>query len=214
MNKNVWFIRHAQSTGNAGQVTTCPASIPLTDLGKQQAKIFGETFQIQPDLLVTSSYIRTEQTAQHFISRFPQVERQVWPLHEFTYLSPEIYKGTTMDDRRPMAFKYWEAGDPDLVDGPGAESLHQFIARIEKCFAKIDASPKNNIVIFTHGLVIRLILTLQFTQEYRNSFNFMEKYFAMCKFPVPNTAILKMAWNTKEMSGLSVSHLPKDMITF
>lgn len=214
MSKNVWFIRHAQSTGNAGQVTNSPSDIPLTDLGKRQAQLLGEGCDIQPDLVVTSSYIRTVETAKDFLLRFPQVDQQQWPLHEFTYLSPERYQGTTMHERKPIAEKYWQDCDPEFVEGPGAESFDEFVARIEECFAKIDAATKSNIIIFTHGLVMRLILLLQLTQQYRSSFSLMQKYRDMRKFPVANTCILKMRWETKEMSGLSVKHIPQDLITF
>ncbi|BBM83305.1 histidine phosphatase family protein [Candidatus Uabimicrobium amorphum] len=214
MNKTVWFIRHAQSTGNAGEITHSPSGIPLTDLGKRQAQLLSEGFDVQPDLIVTSRYIRTKETAQDFMSRFSKVSHEEWPLHEFTYLSPDRYKGTTMGERKPMAEKYWKDNDPELVEGPGAESFTEFVARIEECFSKIDAAPQNNIVIFTHGLVIRLILLLQLTKQYRDCFSLMQKYQDMRKFPVANACILKITWDTKEMSCLDVSHMPQDLITF
>ncbi|RZK44363.1 MAG: hypothetical protein EOO59_21950, partial [Hymenobacter sp.] len=61
--RRVVFIRHGQSTGNAGVPSPDLALIELTDLGWQQARAVAAGWAEAPTLLVTSPYLRTQQTA-------------------------------------------------------------------------------------------------------------------------------------------------------
>ncbi|HKC86457.1 MAG TPA: phosphoglycerate mutase family protein, partial [Blastocatellia bacterium] len=119
--KNVWLIRHAESAGNAGLTTSRPDTIPLTGKGIDQASRLADSFTRPPTLIVTSPYIRTQQSARPTIERFPAVRREQWPVQEFTYLAPARYQDTTDADRWPFAEKYWSRCDPHYIDGEGAE---------------------------------------------------------------------------------------------
>ncbi|MCL1962490.1 MAG: histidine phosphatase family protein, partial [Desulfovibrionaceae bacterium] len=88
------FIRHGQSTGNAGVPCHDLASIELTDLGHEQARDIAGSWTEAPSLIVTSPYLRTRQTAAPTMERFPDVPVEVWPIEEFTYLQPSRWNGT------------------------------------------------------------------------------------------------------------------------
>src|SRR5262245_8811627 len=92
--KNVWLIRHAESEGNAGLVTSQPDTIPLTRKGGEQALRLANSFTQAPTLIVTSPFIRTQQSAKPTIERFPAVRREQWQVQEFTHLSPARYRDT------------------------------------------------------------------------------------------------------------------------
>lgn len=151
------LIRHAESEANAGYATSDPADICLTELGKRQAIELAQQFNEPPDLILVTSYKRTQQTAQPLIEKFPLTPVEVWPLHEFTFLSPASCKNTTVQDRLPMVQQYWERCDPFFVHGKGAESFHEFMFRVGKCLADLRILHNNSVVMFTHGYVIRLI---------------------------------------------------------
>ena len=55
----ICFIRHAQSTANAGGVTVAHADIPLSELGRRQAgliaELMAELLDVQPKLLLSST---------------------------------------------------------------------------------------------------------------------------------------------------------------
>jgi len=68
--KQIWFIRHAESEANAGLPTSDPASIALTAKGFEQAKLVSELIDIEPGLVIMSSYIRTQQTAEPFLKKY------------------------------------------------------------------------------------------------------------------------------------------------
>lgn len=129
--KEVWFIRHAESMGNAGFATSDPATIPLTKLGHQQAKLLATYITLQPDLIVTSPYMRTFQTATPTIQYCHQAKQSEWQIQEFTYLAPARCVNTTANERKVMVDDFWVRSDPDYVDGQGAESFSQLISRIQ-----------------------------------------------------------------------------------
>ncbi len=64
------FVRHRQSTGNAGMPCNDLALLSLTELGWQQARNAAANWIETPDLIVTSPYLRTQQTAAPTIERF------------------------------------------------------------------------------------------------------------------------------------------------
>ena len=160
----ILLIRHGESKSNVGLPTTCPESVALTDLGIEQARWIAQYlgFQISLNLIVTSSFQRTKQTAVPTKLRFPSVPEEEWPVHEFTYLSrEEIQAPSTQRDRRPLVDVYWELCDPKLVDGPGSESFEQFIERTRDVMQRFeDAGGDKTIAIFSHEQFISAIYWL------------------------------------------------------
>jgi probable phosphoglycerate mutase len=153
---HVWFIRHGESAANAGAATNDPATIPLTVNGVAQAEHVSTLFNHQPTLIVTSPFLRTRQTANPTIRRFPAAAVEVWQVQEFTYLSPATCANTTAAERRPRVAAYWERCDPDYVDGPGAESFSQLVARSSETIKKIRSTSMEFAAIFTHGQFIQI----------------------------------------------------------
>ena len=94
----IWFIRHAQSQANAGEKTVNPAAIALTPTGREQAAHVAAAFKQAPDLVITSPYLRTQQTAEYLFQRYPDARREIWPVYEFTYLALERCRDTNVVD--------------------------------------------------------------------------------------------------------------------
>src|SRR5690242_9637514 len=138
---SIVLIRHGESRSNAGLPTSRPEDVALTDLGIEQAKCIAEylAYEVPPDLIVTSCYKRTKQTAVPTKLRFLSVREEEWPVHEFTYLSREEMRAlSTRWQRRPLVNVYWELCDPELVDGPGSESFEKFIERVQGVMARFE----------------------------------------------------------------------------
>ncbi|MBI3218567.1 MAG: histidine phosphatase family protein [Bacteroidetes bacterium] len=182
----VTLIRHGESEANAGVTTSDPASIELTELGRLQAIDFAEKITQQPDLIIVTPYLRTDQTAMPTMKRFPATKVETWPLHEFTYLSPAMCRNTTGDERAPLVLEYWEKCDPYFVHGTDAESYEQFSMRVINCINRLRNLKCEMVYIFTHGQVIRFfkqyhedgILPLSFSMNlFRDS---------LLKFQIPN----------------------------
>lgn len=128
--KEVWFIRHAESEANAGLVSSSPSMIPVTQKGLEQAKILSGQLTEAPGLFIITSYIRTGQTAMPTLQKFPNVPVEVWPMHEYNFLSPDTCTGTTAAQRKPMVDAYWQRCQPDYIHGNGAESFIEFKDRV------------------------------------------------------------------------------------
>ncbi len=81
--------------------------LELTDLGWRQSREVAASWTDAADLIVTSPYLRTQQTAAATIERFPNVPVEVWPIQEFTYLQPSRWNGTLSSERMPYLERYW-----------------------------------------------------------------------------------------------------------
>ena len=156
MTKEVWLIRHAESTANAGAVAgDDPAVSPLTEYGHAQAKALASVFDRAPDLFVVSPYLRTHETAAPAMARFPDVPVEIWPVQELTYLAPARCVGLNTAGRRPMVEEYWQRCDPLWIDGEGAKSFSKVLERVRTLAERIAALSLPLIAIFTHGLFMR-----------------------------------------------------------
>jgi broad specificity phosphatase PhoE len=152
--KEVWLIRHAESIVNIGGKTVTPDTIELSQSGIKQAEDISDVITNQPDLIITSPFIRTLQTARPLLRKFPDSKHEQWPVQEFTYLSPIRCKNTTMEERIPWAIEYWERCDPYYCDRDGAESFSDFIKRVIDIKGRLSNRPDKFIVVFSHYLFI------------------------------------------------------------
>lgn len=154
----VTLIRHGESEANAGLPTLTPGCIRLTELGHRQATELAGTIAEPPCLIVVSPYVRTHLTAAPLRARHPAAPVEEWPVHEFTYLNPIHYSGTTETQRGTFAQSYWTRCDPHWNDGGGAESFADLITRIDHLEHRLTQRPEKNILIFTHGYFIKALL--------------------------------------------------------
>ncbi|MBF8766376.1 histidine phosphatase family protein [Pseudomonas putida] len=152
----VRFIRHGESAANAGTATSDPALIPLTEKGWEQARAVAATFDQAPTLIVTSPYERAADTAKPTGARFPGVPVEVWPVEEFTYLSPSRCSNTTAADRKPWVESYWASADPEYVDGPGTESFASLIQRARESLRRLHGMT-GHVAVFGHGQFIQAV---------------------------------------------------------
>src|SRR5205085_12184115 len=77
----LWIVRHGQSAGNVARdlaheqnaeripLNLRDVDVPLSDLGREQAQALGKWFAArgeQPEVLLSSTYLRARQTAELF----------------------------------------------------------------------------------------------------------------------------------------------------
>ncbi|WP_010165390.1 histidine phosphatase family protein [Sphingomonas sp. PAMC 26617] len=152
------FIRHGQSTGNAGIPCYDLATIELTGKGWNQARQVATDWIETPSLIVTSPFLRTQQTAAPTIERFPNVPVEEWPIEEFTYLQPSRWNGTLAADRAPHLVRYWGQADPAYCDGDDAESFGALLRHAEAALGRLAALPSPSpVYVFSHGQFIQAV---------------------------------------------------------
>ena len=102
-----FLIRHGESQSNAGLATTEPKAVELTSLGHQQATQIAAFLKeyTSLNLIVTSAYLRTKQTATPTKEIFHKSAEE-WEVQEFTYLSSMHQEQSTTEDRKPLVELY------------------------------------------------------------------------------------------------------------
>lgn len=156
--REVWWVRHGESVGNAGARTEDSSGYALTARGEQQAALFASRLPRAPDLIVVSPYLRAQQTAQPAIARFPESRVEEWPVEEMHYLSRQRTRQTTQIERRALGRGFWDLSDPDFLEGDGAESFRGFVTRVDGAAQRVREQAASFIMIFAHSLFLRGLL--------------------------------------------------------
>jgi broad specificity phosphatase PhoE len=150
------FIRHGQSTANAGAPTDNFALIPLTQLGREQAETLAASWAVTPGLIVVSPYLRAQQTAEPTIARFPQVPVETWDIYEFTYWDPANWDGGD-EDEDAWVERFWREADAERTHG-GAENFRAFLGRAKAALARLaELDVDGPVMLFTHGHFIQAL---------------------------------------------------------
>jgi len=193
------FIRHGQSTGNAGIPCHDLALLELTELGWQQSREVAASWTETPDLIVTSPFLRTQQTAA--ATRFPNVPVEVWPIQEFTYLQPSRWNGTLSSERMPHIERYWAAADPEFSDGEDAESFRALLERAKAALHRLEVLPAESIVyVFSHGQFIQAVRSLVVDSELSNREK-MRRFWGKGSPAIANAERIEMEWREGEWTA-------------
>lgn len=184
----IYFIRHGQSTANAGGMTMEHARIPLSDLGRAQAATLAQLLEVDPVLVLTSSYLRARETAQPFCDKTGCVATPHPLLHEFSALDPALIEGMSGAERRPIADAYWQEADPAARHGPGSETFVEFDERVTAFRGELPGLPSDT-VLFGHGIWFGLLCwkLLGFSAEGSAGMTAFRRF--QRGLPMPNCAV-------------------------
>ena len=192
------FIRHGQSTGNAGIPADDLALLELTELGWRQSREVAAGWIETPSLIVTSPYLRTKQTAAATIERFADVPVEVWSIQEFTYLQPSRWNGTQSSERMPHIERYWAEADPDYCDGEGAESFSTLLERAQAALDRLAAMLGDALVyVFSHGQLIQAVRSLVIDAELTDR-DKMRKFWGKGSPAIGNAELVELDWNGQQ----------------
>ena len=189
-----WLIRHGESAANAGAASDNPGDIPLTETGHRQARELAHRLPRPLDLIVLSPVLRTRQTAQPTVTRFPaRHPGRGSPVQECTYLSPCRCVGTTAAQRHPLVEAYRARLDPAFVNGDGAESFTTMAERARALRRRLDeVSAGFVVVLFTHGQIMQCCRLLA-TEPAQDDRTLMAAFLAADRTaPIRNGEILEM----------------------
>ena len=159
--KRVYLVRHAQTSWNSDNRIQGHSDLPLSAVGKAQAKRLGQLFATRHLTGIFTSHLqRSQQTAQviaagngHGVR--PVVARDLAEMHlgDWEGLTPE-----EVDARFERAYQQWRIR-PSAVQIPGAEPLDAFRQRVRHALEKIlSSADEGEYVIVSHGGVIAALL--------------------------------------------------------
>ena len=144
------LIRHGESEGNRDRVFTYTNDVPITSVGRVQARATAEFVRarFQPTLLVSSPFTRARQTAEVIaeVLELPIVIED--DLRERSYGD---YAGQPYETVRsafdPQAYWHWRP--------PGGETLEEVADRVGRVLDRIAArASASDAVVVSHGGVM------------------------------------------------------------
>lgn len=156
--KEFYLIRHGQSGANAGQPAVSHDKEAITALGVEQAKITAGHLNKTPDLIVTSTYLRTHQTSAPTREKFPNARHEVWPIEEFHQLRDDMEHGLTIEKMIPLFHDHWGRYDPHFTHGHGTESWADLVGRTDAFEEHLRKTDAKIIYAFSHGFFIKTLL--------------------------------------------------------
>ncbi len=152
--KRVYFVRHGQSTSNAGNSRV--GDVPLSDAGKKQAAMIADRCsRLQFDLIISSTLRRAQETAQII------QEKTGKPL-EFSGLLIERKHPLKHQDLSEKKYNSLQAELDKNFTTPGyqyheLENFTDLNMRAEKVLTMLLSRKEENIVVVSHGTFLRVI---------------------------------------------------------
>lgn len=156
----LYFVRHGETTYNANKIYQ-PANSELSEEGQRQAKFLAKRFiNIHIGAVFSSDYTRAVQTAE-IINR--TLKREV------------IYSDLLREFRRPSVVVEKSGADADIMEikrqigehihdphwhHSDEENFFDIKKRVEKFLALAALRQEEHILIVTHGVFIRFVVSL------------------------------------------------------
>lgn len=156
--KYIYFVRHGESESNATGIRRGGES-PLTAKGFKQAEFVGKRLARLPvDVILSSTYIRTKQTAetiQKFVPReIVYSDLLIERIHPSSSIGISTRDEGWRDALRELDNNYGNF-DWRLED---AESGGDLVRRAKEALDLIIARPEQHIVVVTHGYFLRFMI--------------------------------------------------------
>ena len=156
------LVRHGQSHANTERrLDTRPPGADLTELGREQARIFARTHGHAPGLLLHSEALRAAQTAAEIGGEFALTPTEVAGIHEVQAGDLENRNDDDAIAAFNTTYKSWHEGDLAAAL-PGGESgvdvLDRYLPVVNDLRLRYLDDPdwSRDIVVVSHGAAIRL----------------------------------------------------------
>lgn len=167
--RKILLIRHGQSDANGGLFVESDSNTGMAELGRRQAIAIAASFVSPPDKLIVSSFKRSRETAAPTLRRFPETPLDEWPVHEFTYLTPQNRVDATPEGHQNRVDEHWNAGRPCHESGDGTESFVRFIDRVSRVRHAFRVDSAQSIAFFLQRQFLSALIWLSMTGEVKVS---------------------------------------------
>lgn len=184
----LYLIRHGQSTANDQGIIQGCKDFPLSELGKEQAKLVGEFFINQKfDAIYSSDLTRAYDTASE-VSKHQNVPIEKWEKLREVNLGP--LEGKT---RREMEREFPQVKDSSSILTTGLEGTETIVQITERCHdvcqhvLQMHKHLDHEVALVSHGGFISIFLMyLMFGEEWNEAHR---------PFVVGNTGVTKVEFN-------------------
>lgn len=157
----IYLVRHGETEWNKLQRSQgCGNDISLSEEGFKQARAVAERLgEEKIDLVFSSTLLRAYQTAEE-IAKLHNLK--VEKCSEFMEINFGEWEGMLFPDIKEKfseAYEVWRT-TPHLAVIPGAENVAELRDRsMKKLLALIKENPDKNIVVVSHGISIKVLIT-------------------------------------------------------
>ena len=168
--KKIYFVRHGESEGNIGPVRQSPET-NLTSTGLKQAHILAERLSaIDFDLLISSPYIRTHQTAEIISQKTNKPIIFSDLVIERKRPSEQIGQLKSSENNIQSEIEYAKAfvENKKYKDG---ESFEEIRDRAKQALEFLDGQDYDSAVVVTHAVFLKVICGLVLLGEHMNAEN-------------------------------------------
>lgn len=163
--KKIYFVRHGQSLGNVQRIFQGQET-ELTDEGHRQGEAVAKRIaQLDCDALISSPFVRAQQTAG-YISKETTLQLETCEyFHEM--LQPLHIRGISKESDEGIEYyrKFYEYYTQDEVFAEGYENFDLIVERIKKCIKFIKSHEGEKIIVVSHGTFINLLSAFLLLQE-------------------------------------------------
>ncbi|MEN3317354.1 MAG: hypothetical protein V7643_755 [Mycobacterium sp.] len=163
MSGRLVLVRHGQTHGNVERrLDTRPPGAELTDLGREQARVFARDRPHRPAMIVHSVALRAVQTAAEISSEVGIDTHEFEGIHEVQAGDLEDRNDDAAIAEFEMVYQQWHEGDLD-VPMPGGETGNEVLDRYVPVLTQLrmryldDDSWHGDIIVVSHGAAIRLV---------------------------------------------------------
>ncbi|GLC31480.1 alpha-ribazole phosphatase [Clostridium omnivorum] len=153
---NIYLVRHGETEENKNRYYYGSLDVSLNENGITQAKKAGKALKhIIFDKLYVSERIRTKETAELALGNDIAAVKD----SRINEMSFGVFEGKTYEEIKklyPKDYKCWEEDWMDFAPN-GGESYRDFYNRVESFMDELIKNPCENVLVVTHGGVIRSI---------------------------------------------------------
>jgi broad specificity phosphatase PhoE len=148
--RQLWLVRHGETEWARLGRHTGLTDVPLTDLGRDQARALGRRLEGHPfGLVLTSPLSRARETAS--LAGFGTVALLDRDLMEWNYGALEGRETSDIQATYP-GWTIWRG------PWPGGETIAQVAARADRIVARVrSAQPSGDRLVFAHGHLLRVL---------------------------------------------------------
>jgi broad specificity phosphatase PhoE len=146
----LWLVRHGETEWARLGRHTGRTDVPLTDLGRAQARMLGRRLAGHPfGLVLTSPLSRARETAS--LAGFGESALSEPDLMEWDYGDFEGRETADIQAAYP-SWSIWRG------PWPGGESINQVAARADRILARVRSSRvSGDVLVFAHGHLLRVL---------------------------------------------------------
>jgi alpha-ribazole phosphatase len=166
--QRIWLVRHGQIAWNEQQRFCSTTNIPLSTIGRRQARHLASKLEARPITAIYSSDMARAKETAEIIARERQIEIVSSPAwREIAFGAWEGLTYSEIAATFPEQLGFFT--DPEHIAPPEGETLHDVLQRIHPALTSIvRQSQSGEVVIVSHGGVLRGLLCSLLNMPLRN----------------------------------------------